>query len=598
MADGEKVDANTKLFDLKVKGEIPAAVRALITYTCNGAAFNGASEGGTYAVTATLPQSANYSFTVNGQTPVDGKLEAKLVIKRTYIATGADKDVYQVILVGPEGFYADIKATVTTPTFDRTVLRNYPIHSEFTLTVTGATAADKFVLYIPLHSDFYNAHASDLTADDLYIYEASTNKLVKANSNSSYTVTLEGGRFVVEGYTAAQSTTFVIAPHYNLSFWCTAPGIALIILIVLLVIALMFYIGLVLLRIKANLKENDAIVIDTVGEEYQGEEIVVEDSEGPPAVDVDALAAETEAEVEEAVEEIPAETQDAVDVTIEELAEEAVEEVVEEAPVEEAPVEEAPVEEEAVEAIAVVAEETESDEDEDDDNDDDDNDDEDDEGFGSFGPAGLKYIDIKADPEGYEALLEQERQGLVTVVYRYRKSFTSRLIQSQGNAQDYYSEIKNRLLSYKGIKDRTSWNYDAYNRGRTHVAKINVKTKTVYLYLAINPEDLADTKYNFVDVSAKKKYASVPVLLKIKGDRKFKHALELIDMLCGEKLELKKLEGREDVDYRLPYKTADEMVEEGVMKKLAAGLPVEGAAPAEEAVAVDAPVADETNTEA
>jgi predicted transport protein len=157
-------------------------------------------------------------------------------------------------------------------------------------------------------------------------------------------------------------------------------------------------------------------------------------------------------------------------------------------------------------------------------------------------------------------------------------------------------------LSYKGVKDRTSWNYDAYNRGRMHVAKINVKTKTVYLYIALNPEDLVDTKYNFVDVSSKKKYASVPVLLKIKGERKFKHALELIDMLCGEKLELNKLEGREAVDYRLPYKTVEEMVEDGVVKKLAAGVPVEGAAPveeaapAEEAVAVDAP-AEETATE-
>lgn len=169
-------------------------------------------------------------------------------------------------------------------------------------------------------------------------------------------------------------------------------------------------------------------------------------------------------------------------------------------------------------------------------------------------------------------MLEQERQGLIKIVYRYRRSFASRVAQSQGSVQDYYNAIKNLLLSYKGIKGRISWNYEAFNRGRAHVAKMNAKTKTLYLYLALNPEELTDSKYGIVDMSSKKKYASVPVLMKIKGERKFKYALELIEKLCGEELALAQIENFEEVDYRMPYKTTEELVEEGVIKMYAAAI--------------------------
>ena len=632
--------SNTKLYYLPVGGELPEAIRNQIRYYVGNEAFNGASAYGTYVITAILPASDNYSFTKNGQAIVGDEISATLCINRTYLATGSEADKYEVVVVGKNGFAADITATVTKPVFDRTVLRNYPIHSEFTLTIGGAEGSEGFIVYIPMNEELYMRHVDTPSADDLYVYEPATNKIVKANTR--YTVSIEKGYYVIEGYTGSQAITFVLAPHYNVPFLLSAPGIALMILLVFLLLALMFYVGIKLLRIKANLKENEPIVIDTVGEAYEGEEIVVEDGEGPPAIDVDALAAELEAEVEPQSEvdeaAVDALTEEAVDVTIgelaaeeaeeeaveeaaeevveeaveeatEEVAEEAVEEVVEEATEEaaeevveevveetaEEAVEETAEEPEAVEAIAPVSEEESEEEDGDDEAEETE---EEDAGFGAFG-AGLKYIDINADPEGYAEMLEQERQGLITIAYRYRKSYSSRLIQSQGNVQDYYTAIKNRLLSYKGIKDRISWNYEAFNRGRAHAAKINVKTKTLYLYLALDPEALAGTKYSFVDVSAKKKYASVPVLLKIKGDRKFKHALELIDMLGAEKLALKKLEGREDVDYRIPYKTLEELVEEGVVKKLAAGVPVEGAVPAEapveeaaEEIAVDAPVED------
>ena len=263
----------------------------------------------------------------------------------------------------------------------------------------------------------------------------------------------------------------------------------------------------------------------------------------------------------------------------EEVVEEpVVEEVVEETPVVEEVVEEAPVVEEAtevqetVEEPAPAAEEAEEDEDE---------------SFGGFGSMPLDYIDAVAQAERYAEMLEQEARGEVQLVTRYRRSYLSRLAQSQGSIQDYYNAIKNLLLSYKGVKSRVSWGFESFNVGRTPLAKFNAKTRTLYVYIALSPEELADTKYNFTDMSAKKKYAAVPVLVKVKGERKFKHALEIITKLCEEKLQLPKKKNFTETDYRMPFKTTEELVQEGIIKMMVAAIPVE--APVAEEVVEEVP---------
>lgn len=243
-------------------------------------------------------------------------------------------------------------------------------------------------------------------------------------------------------------------------------------------------------------------------------------------------------------------------------------------------------------------EEDDEEEDSDEENSDDSEDDENAEDSGAeeapamLGGQRIVYIDAKANPEAYAELLEREKRGEVTLVYRYRKSFLAKMALAEDTVKGYYNELKNALLAYKGVKCRTSWGYEAFNKGRTKLARMDVKTKSLYLYLAIDPQSLVDTKYNFKDMSAKKKYAATPVLMKIRGERKFKHALELIEKICGEELQLKRLEA-EPTDYRLPMMSQDEMVEAGYVKMMVGAIPVapEPAEVAEEpaeAVAVSA----------
>ena len=186
----------------------------------------------------------------------------------------------------------------------------------------------------------------------------------------------------------------------------------------------------------------------------------------------------------------------------------------------------------------------------------------------------LEFIDVMAEPERYAEMQEQERQGLVRLVSRYRRSFLSRLSQSRGNVQEYYSVIKNAFLFYKGVKGRVSWGYESFNRGRIKLAKVNAKSSTLYVYLALDPAELEGTKYFFNDVSNKKKYAATPVLLKIKGERKLKHALELIGKLCGEVNALPTVKNYEIADYTIAEQTTEELVQAGLVKQFTAAVPV------------------------
>jgi len=516
------------VYSLSVGGDLPAEIRALITYTNNGKI-----DFGTYDVVAALPLSGNFQF-VNTSGEAITSLAATLQIRSAYIPAKNTELPYQVIISTPQGFIGEIDATVTVPTdLANDAIDEFPCYKAYKVTISG-TATESLTLTIPIASNLYVEGCEPLTIDDLYLYNGITGTLTPANTLEGYIVTIGDSFYQISGISTATTTgepvelTFVIAPVYEAPFWGSVWSILLIIFLLILLIALMILLGLYLMRIRAT-------------EEEPEEEPVEEAPEVEDTTDVDNALDALADDADPAAEEEPVE---GVDEAVAEAMEEALKD------------------DEAAEAIAIVDEDDEDEDEEDED-----------ESFGGFGSMPLDFIDAVAEADQYALWLAAESRGEMRLVTRYRRSFQSRLAQSQGNVQEYYNAIKNLLLSYKGVKGRVSWNYEAFNRGRAHVAKMNAKTKTLYLYLALNPEELADSKYGIIDMSSKKKYATVPVLMKIKGERKFKYALELIEKLCGEDMALQQREV-EDVDYKLPYQTTEELVEAGLVKKMVASIPV------------------------
>lgn len=168
---------------------------------------------------------------------------------------------------------------------------------------------------------------------------------------------------------------------------------------------------------------------------------------------------------------------------------------------------------------------------------------------------------------GNERIIGFDEETGCYIVAHYRKSFEAKLIQARPNIKKYYSELKNALLSYKGTKDRISWTADSFHNGRTPIAKINVKTRILELYLAIDPASLEGTVYRGQDVGNKKKYADTPFRYKLRTPRKFKWALELVQRTCEE-------HGLSPVDIehvnyeeQYPFDTTENLVERKLIKE-------------------------------
>ena len=143
------------------------------------------------------------------------------------------------------------------------------------------------------------------------------------------------------------------------------------------------------------------------------------------------------------------------------------------------------------------------------------------------------------------------------------RSFTSRLVQADDAVKDLYAIIKNELLSYKGVKSRVSWNYDTYNKGREKLVKLQVRGKTLVMYIALDPATL-DAKYHHKDMSGISKYKDVPTRFKIRSPRSVKYAKELIALLMQR---LGATQGEVDTTkLDLPYQTTEALLQIGLIR--------------------------------
>ncbi len=153
------------------------------------------------------------------------------------------------------------------------------------------------------------------------------------------------------------------------------------------------------------------------------------------------------------------------------------------------------------------------------------------------------------------------------IIIKYNKSHTAKLIQSSDICKNYYSVLKNELLSYSGIKCRVSWKYEIFYCGRQTYARLSMRGKKLCIFLALNPADYADTKYIIDDKSEVLAYEKTPLLYRIKNDRRLKYAKELIATVMDGR---RKSEDFNEVNYvpQLPYEEIEPLIERKLVKVL------------------------------
>ncbi|MDE5729118.1 MAG: hypothetical protein K2I20_02975, partial [Clostridia bacterium] len=153
------------------------------------------------------------------------------------------------------------------------------------------------------------------------------------------------------------------------------------------------------------------------------------------------------------------------------------------------------------------------------------------------------------------------------IIIKYNKSFTAKLIQSADLNKDYYSTLKNELLSYKGVKSRVSWKYETFYAGRQTFARLSMRGKKLCLFLALDPKNYVDTKYIIDDKSEVLAYEKTPLMYRIKNDRRVKFSKELIATVMDGR---EKAEEYAETNYaaQLPYEEIEPLIERKLVKVL------------------------------
>ena len=179
----------------------------------------------------------------------------------------------------------------------------------------------------------------------------------------------------------------------------------------------------------------------------------------------------------------------------------------------------------------------------------------------------LTLVEGDGEEGGEEILAYVDEQGNIVRITCTR-SFTANLIQSNPQVKDYYNQIKNHILSYKGVKTRMSWRNESYRKGRIQLFKMKIRGKTICLYCALDPSEYAESKY-FHEVATAKVYAGVPMMVRIKSDRGLKRAKELVDDVM-KKFVILPDEKAEFVDFAKdhPFDSTKNLVKRGLIKLL------------------------------
>lgn len=138
------------------------------------------------------------------------------------------------------------------------------------------------------------------------------------------------------------------------------------------------------------------------------------------------------------------------------------------------------------------------------------------------------------------------------------RTFENKLRQSDDDAKEYYSVIKNKMLAFDGVKSRVSKLADTFKCNGEVVCKITVSGKTLLVNLCLDCSKYDAKYFKFVDVGDMSKFADTPMRIKIKNKLTLKRCLEIIDLMFAEKNVLSS--ATENVDYVSQYPRVENAV--------------------------------------
>ena len=251
-----------------IDGNVPADVFARIKYqfTLDGKTFTSMPDGpGEYTVVFSLDPSDAENYTLEVREPNGGKqITAEVLPYR--LTVGFEEGGADVIVFSGNGDVGGIAGTLLQADISEELLKPFTVYKSLRLSLSGLEKGEMLTIYIPVHSDLLSDdRTKPLTDSDLYIFDGE--KLTAAKGRFRVQLSDDGSYYLVQGIKASDTVldlTFLIAPAAPVSFWVTAPGIALIVFLILLALLALVLIGIKLLRMEKKGK-NPVLKIDTEG---------------------------------------------------------------------------------------------------------------------------------------------------------------------------------------------------------------------------------------------------------------------------------------------------------------------------------------------
>ncbi len=151
-------------------------------------------------------------------------------------------------------------------------------------------------------------------------------------------------------------------------------------------------------------------------------------------------------------------------------------------------------------------------------------------------------------------------------VMHYNRSFRARYIQSKDDLKDWYSDIKNLILSYADMKANTSWKWESFRMRRRTLVKLMIRGKALCVYMAQEALDVENVKVRLEDASGMASMKETPILARVKNDKTLQRVLAILNVML-RRFGLSRSE-REDVDYYIPYSGTLALIKKGLVKRV------------------------------
>ena len=103
-------------------------------------------------------------------------------------------------------------------------------------------------------------------------------------------------------------------------------------------------------------------------------------------------------------------------------------------------------------------------------------------------------------------------------------AFVDELFKSNYATKQFYSEVKNELLSYEGIVSKIKRDFETFYLNNIPVAKVDVVDGILYVYFALDPSQYKVEEYKHENVSKEKDFTSVPLKLRVDSISSLRHA--------------------------------------------------------------------------